>query len=110
MAGKAKACGLALDPDRLHEVAKADDARRRAGVEVAPRFRKPPEDSMTLFYRLLGVLDRRLSDKQRTKVDGLRVASSAARRHREVAGYDPPGLAESLAAPEARIVPVPEGE
>jgi uncharacterized protein (DUF2235 family) len=109
MARKAKACGLAFDPERLCEVTEPDDARRRAGIEVAPRFGKPPEDSMTLFYRTLGVLDRRLSDKKGTTVDGLGVASSAARRQRDVADYDPPGLADSLAAPETRIVPVPEG-
>jgi uncharacterized protein (DUF2235 family) len=109
MVGKARECGLAIDPDRLVAVAKPDDDLRRAGVQVAPRFRQEPHDSMTRFYRLLGVLDRRLSDKKRTLVDGLAVASSAARRHREIPGYDPPGLGDFLGAPEPRIAEVADG-
>jgi uncharacterized protein (DUF2235 family) len=109
MVGKARDCDLALDPQRLLEADEPDDDQRRAGVHVAPRFRKQPDDSMTRFYRLLGVLDRRLSDKRETPVDGLGVASSAARRQREVADYDPPGLGEYLDAEEPNVVPVPEG-
>jgi uncharacterized protein (DUF2235 family) len=109
MVGKAKACGLALDPARMVEAHPPDENQRRAGVHVAPRYDKKPEDSMTTFYRLLGVLDRRLSDKKRTPVDGIGVASSAVRRHRDGAGYDPPGLVDYLNGPNPRIVDVAEG-
>lgn len=110
MVAKAKACGLALDSARLVEAHPPDENQRRAGVHVAPRYDKKPDDSMTTFYRLLGVLDRRLSDKKRTPVDGIGVASSAVRRHRDGAGYDPPGLVDYLNGPNPRIVDVAEGE
>jgi uncharacterized protein (DUF2235 family) len=109
MVRKATACGLALDPARLVEADPADDDKRRAGVQVCPSYRKMPDDSMTRFYRLLGVLERKLSDKKRTTVDGIGVASSAARLLRDGEGYDPPGLADHLDGPSPRIVEVPEG-
>ncbi|HWM12393.1 MAG TPA: DUF2235 domain-containing protein [Solirubrobacteraceae bacterium] len=108
MVGKAKAAGLALDPQRLVETDPADENQRRAGVQVCPRYGKKPADSMTTFYRLLGVLDRKLSDKKGTRVDGLGVASSAGRLFRG-GGYDPPGLREYVDGAEPRIVPVAEG-
>jgi uncharacterized protein (DUF2235 family) len=109
MLGKAAACGLALDPARLVETHPADEDKRRAGVQVCPSYHKMPADSMTRFYRLLGVLERRLSDKNGATGDGLGVASSAAHLLRDDAGYDPPGLADYLDGPSPRVVRVPEG-
>jgi uncharacterized protein (DUF2235 family) len=99
MVEKARACGLAFDPNRLVVTKDVTDPRaRRAGVQVAPDARGPLRDSLTSFYRLLPRHERRLAGKQGAAVDGGSLASSAQRRYREDPGYRPPGLSEWLGA------------
>lgn len=102
MAERARAAGLAFEPDRL--VAAGDglvDELRHVGAQVAPDALGQAHDSLGGFYRVLGRYRRPLAS------DGGFVASSAVRRQREASGYDPPGLADIVAG--GRIAEVRDG-
>lgn len=88
MVERARACGLAFDPDHLvPRSGRIDDARRRLGKDVAPDALGRIHESYKGVYRLAGPHRRSL-----TEPDGFAVASSADRRRRESADYAPPGL------------------
>jgi uncharacterized protein (DUF2235 family) len=90
MAEKARAAGLAFEPDRL--VPGPDDELRRVGVHVAPDALGRLHVSRTGFYRLLKRYRRALA------ADGAAAASSAVRRRRETPAYDAPELERFLEA------------
>ncbi|HEX5616877.1 MAG TPA: DUF2235 domain-containing protein [Solirubrobacteraceae bacterium] len=81
LAGRARDCGLVLKPGALD----GEDVPT-AGLH----------DSLTLFYKLMGPIDRNL-----TAIDGepinASLAPSVKARHAANASYSPPGLAEWLA-------------
>jgi uncharacterized protein (DUF2235 family) len=92
MAERARECGLVLKPGHLtHAGDPVDVAQRREGIVLAPSPDGFLHDSLSLFYRVMGPLDRRF-----TAVDGepinSTVASSVAARRTDPA-YDPPGFA-----------------
>jgi uncharacterized protein (DUF2235 family) len=80
LAERAGECGLVLRPD---------------GLELAPDPLGPKHDSMTLFYRLLGPVDRELTARDGVPVNAS-VASSAKLRGERDRSYTPAGLAEWL--------------
>jgi uncharacterized protein (DUF2235 family) len=98
MAERARDCGLVLRSDRLVGGDEPIEAAiRRNGSEIAPDPCGTKHDSMTLFYRLLGPLDRRLGTR-----DGIPINPSLASSVKVRSGKDPsytaPGLAEWLAS------------
>jgi uncharacterized protein (DUF2235 family) len=93
MVDRARAAGLAFEPGRfVVDGGAIEEALRHVGARIAPDALGTLHDSRTGFYRLLGRCDRVLM------ADGGSVASSAIRRRRETTGYDPPRLAEYVAA------------
>jgi uncharacterized protein (DUF2235 family) len=93
MVDRARAAGLAFEPDRFASPGDGIDPElRRTGVHVAPDALGAMHTSLKGFYRLLRRYQRPLA------ADGGAAASSAVRRQRELGGYDPPGLSEYLAA------------
>jgi uncharacterized protein (DUF2235 family) len=103
MAGKARDCGLALDPDHLVVAGPGfDPAARRAGRCVTPSATGPIHDSRTRFYRLFPPYDRELP------CDGGALAASARDRFQADPAYRPSGLDGWLAAGRP-VTPVPGG-
>jgi uncharacterized protein (DUF2235 family) len=91
MVERARACGLAFDPDRFTVSAGSVDGElRHTGVQVAPDALGEIHESRKGFYLLLGSYVRALV------ADGGSLASSAERRHSECTDYDPPGLSSYL--------------
>lgn len=91
MVDRARACGLAFEPDRLALASGAvDDELRHVGAHVAPDALGTLHNSLKGFYLLLQRYQRPLV------ADGGSVASSAVRRHRERSDYNPPGLSAYL--------------
>jgi uncharacterized protein (DUF2235 family) len=90
MVDRARAAGLAFDPERLAlvEPAAADPKLRAEGIQVAPDACGQIHESRKGFYKLMRRHQRTL------EADGGAVASSAIRRRSERSDYDPPGLAE----------------
>jgi uncharacterized protein (DUF2235 family) len=92
IADRARDCGLVLKPAHL---ARGRDpiaaARRREGLELAPDPDADLHKSLSLFYRLMGPIDRKLQAIDGAPINS-RVASSVAARRTDPA-YDPPGFA-----------------
>ena len=90
MVDRARASGLAFDPERLAlvDAGAVDPKLRCVGVQVAPDALGTIHESLKGFYKLLRRHRRVL------EADGGAVASSAVRRHGERSDYAPPGLAE----------------
>ena len=96
LADRARACGLVLNQDRLvRGVEPIDAGRRRDGSEIAPDACGPIHDSMTLLYRLLGPLDRRLGTREGIPINPS-LASSVKLRCEQDPSYTAPGLAPWL--------------
>ena len=91
MADRARECGLVLKPDHLAVVADPDAGRRREGIELAPDPCGPKHDSMTLFYRLLRPLDRRLATADGVPIDTTLGSCVKVRCERD-RSYTAPGL------------------
>jgi uncharacterized protein (DUF2235 family) len=90
MVDRARAHGLAFDPERLALVdgGAADPKLRCVGVQVAPDALGKLHESLKGFYKVLRRHRRAL------EADGGAVASSAVRRRTGRPDYEPPGLAE----------------
>lgn len=94
MVERARACGLAFEPEQF--VVRGDgldEERRRLGRDLAPDALGTIHDSYKGVYRLLGPHRRSLTEPDRSAV-----ASSAVRRRRESSDYAPPGLDDYLDA------------
>jgi uncharacterized protein (DUF2235 family) len=93
MVGRARDCGLVLEPGQLEPAAPAG-----AGEAIAPNYAGPIVDSRHGLWEAMRPFHR----LERLAVDGApgqSIASSAARRlHEEVHGYSPPGLQRYLGA------------
>jgi uncharacterized protein (DUF2235 family) len=88
MVRRASDCGLAFEPNHFVVVPDAPDAKsRRLGARLAPDPLGPIHESRRRFYRLLPRHRRTLADKHLQSA-----ASSAVRRLREKADYDPASL------------------
>jgi uncharacterized protein (DUF2235 family) len=92
IADRARDCGLVLKPDRL---TRGRDpiaaAKRRDGSELAPNPSAALHNSLSLFYRAMGPLDRKLAAIDGEPINST-VASSVPARRTDPA-YDPPGFA-----------------
>lgn len=96
IAGRARSCGLVLKPDHLVVTAgRADEHKRRNGIELAPDPCGPKHDSMTLFYRLLRPLDRELKARDGVPIHAA-LASSVKVRCDNDRSYTAPGVKEWL--------------
>lgn len=96
MVERARAAGLAFEPDHFLRTSGAGDRERRhRGADVAPDALGTLHESRKRLYRLQPPYRRPLAGPAGS---GLSVATSAERRRAEHAAYDPPGLAEYLAA------------
>ena len=96
MARRAQDCGLVLRQDHLVRCDEPIDAgKRRNGTEIAPDPSGPKHDSMTLFYRLLGPLDRKLGTREGIPINPS-LASSVKVRCEKDPSYTAPGLAPWL--------------
>ena len=104
MVEQARAHGLAFKPDWFRRTASPDKARRETGEDVRPDALGKQHDSMSLLYRLMKPLDRRLG-----AVPDSRVASSA-RLRLETPGaeYHPETLTDYLAEHSDRVTAVVE--
>jgi uncharacterized protein (DUF2235 family) len=97
IAGHARDCGLVLKPDRL--VRGRDPigaAKRRDGSELAPNPNGFLHNSLTLFYRAMGPLDRRFAAIDGEAINSVVASSVPARK--VVPVYDPPGFADWVAS------------
>jgi hypothetical protein len=92
MIERARAHGLAFDPERLELVArdKLDPKLRAVGVQVAPDPLGQIHDSFTSFYKLAKPYDRPLA------ADGGFASSTAVARREGGTGYGPKTLASYL--------------
>lgn len=101
MVDRARACGLAFDPDHFVRAgpAGADPERRALGHEVAPDPLGALHDSRKGIYRLRPPRERALLGANGSPgADGTAVASTAIRRHNDDEGYRPASLEGYLAA------------
>jgi uncharacterized protein (DUF2235 family) len=102
MVARARECGLAFSPGHFAAAGDpVDETRRALAEETAPDALGAIHNSRRGFYRLLPRYRRTISE-----VAGSEVASSALRRHREMASYDPAGLdAQPVADVQDRPAP-----
>ena len=113
IADRAHDCGLVLKPDRLVAGQEPiDGGKRRNGTEIAPDPSGRKHDSMTLFYRLLGAVDREFKTGEGIPINPS-LASSVKVRSDTDPTYTAPGLREWLAPDritdlESRAASVPE--
>jgi uncharacterized protein (DUF2235 family) len=95
MVQRAAACGIAFEPGHFQVAAGAvEPEARERGEQIAPDALGTIHESRDGLYKLLAPHVRSLGDG-----DGQSVASSAVRRTKELAGYDPPTLRAYLADP-----------
>ncbi|MDP8943878.1 MAG: DUF2235 domain-containing protein [Actinomycetota bacterium] len=95
MVERARDCGLAFEPDHFRSATQGvDEDRRRVGADIAPDALGTMHESRKGFYLLLPRHRRSLTDPAGS---ALSLASSAARRRREMPDYDPPGLDDYVA-------------
>jgi uncharacterized protein (DUF2235 family) len=99
MVERARACGLAFEPDHFVRSTTPDEKRRHLGEQVAPDALGQDHDSRKGFYLLFPSYERDLES------DGSGAASSAVRRSTEKPGYDAPNLERYVKA-GGREVPV----
>ena len=96
IADRARMCGLVLRSDHLVvNAGSIDERERRNGIQLAPDPRGPKHDSMTLFYRLLGPLDRELRARDGVPINPSLAASVKVRSEQDPS-YTAPGLTEWL--------------
>jgi uncharacterized protein (DUF2235 family) len=86
MVERARACGLAFEPDHFVTREHPDDERRHLGEEIAPDPLGQIHESLKGFYLLFPRYERPL------RADGSAVAPSAIRRRKERSDYRPPNL------------------
>ena len=104
MVERAQAHGLFFEPSWFRETASPDGERRTTGEDVCPDALGKQHDSMTLLYRLLKPLDRRLEDAPDSTV-----ASSARLRLATASPpYHPETLVDYLADHPGRVTHVVE--
>lgn len=104
MVEQARAHDLVFKTDWFKRTASPDTARRETGEDVSPDALAKRHDSMSLLYRAMKPLDRRLEDAPDSTV------ASSARRRLETARaeYSPETLAEYLAKHPERVTGVVE--
>ncbi len=96
MVERARACGLAFEPDHFKPTdPPIESVARQRGAAIGPNALGLMHESRKAFYRLQPSFSRKLADPDGSN---LTVASSAARRFKEQAGYQPSNLEEYLAA------------
>lgn len=108
MVERARESGLAFEPDHFSpKGGPIDPEARRVGAQLGPDALGTMHESRKGFYKALPAVLRPI-----TEADGASVASSAARRRKEVTGYDPPMLADYLDAgnPVTPVKDTPSGE
>jgi uncharacterized protein (DUF2235 family) len=93
IAERARDCGLVFKPEYLALGRDPiDTAKRRDGIELAPNPDADLHDSLSLFYRVMRPLDRKLQAVDGEPINST-VSSSVAARRTDPA-YDPPGFAD----------------
>lgn len=104
MAEQAKARGLAFKSGWFQRTPSPTKERRESGEDVRPDALGDQHDSMNLFYRAMGPLDRGLEDAPNSTV------ASSARLRLDTGDpeYDPKTLKDYLAAHPDRVTDVVE--
>jgi uncharacterized protein (DUF2235 family) len=108
MVQQAEDHGLAFKRGWLHRTVSPDGDRRETGEDVQPDALGEQHDSMSLFYRAMKPLDRRLEAASDSNV-----ASSAHTRQGQIpegasSTYDPETLRDYLAEHPGRVIGVVE--
>ncbi len=104
MVDRAAAHGLVFEPEWFRRTASPDKTRRQSGEEVRPDALGEQHDSMSLFYRLMKPLDRRLEAAQDSTV----ASSARLRLETPSAAYHPETLADYLGEHPDRVTDVVE--
>jgi uncharacterized protein (DUF2235 family) len=104
MAERAAAHGLAFKPGWLRRTASPDDGRRQTGEDVRPDALGKQHDSMSLFYRAMKPIDRRLEAAPDSDV----ASSARLRLHSKDNKYGPKMLRDYLAKHADRVTQVVE--